>query len=109
VREVSRGEGRVTEGVGAEKWRGIRLAVSITAATPSDSPSASHLPQEEGLGLRRFASGGGIVGLRWACCAIVDAKEGRELGILPEMFGEVIGREIIQGPNEFAKGCRSRG
>jgi hypothetical protein len=33
----------------------------------------------------------------WACCAIVDAKEGGELGILPEIFSEVIGREIIQG------------
>jgi hypothetical protein len=40
---------RVTEGVGAEKWRGMTLAVFITAVTPSDSPSASHLPQEEGL------------------------------------------------------------
>jgi hypothetical protein len=36
---------RVTEGVGAESGRGITLAVFITAATPSDSPSASHLPQ----------------------------------------------------------------
>jgi hypothetical protein len=48
---------RVTEGVGAESGRGMRLAVFVTAVTPSDSPSASHLPQEEGLGLRRFASG----------------------------------------------------
>jgi hypothetical protein len=83
VREVSRGESRVTEGVGAESGQEgaesgqegaesgqegaesgqeITLAVAVTAATPSDSPSASHLPQEEGLGLRRFASGSGIRG-----------------------------------------------
>jgi hypothetical protein len=40
---------RVTEGVGAESGREMRLAVFVTAATPSDSPSASHLPQEEGF------------------------------------------------------------
>jgi hypothetical protein len=56
VREVSRGFCRVTEGVGAENGRGMRFAGFVTAATPSDSPSASHLPQEEGFGLRRFAS-----------------------------------------------------
>jgi hypothetical protein len=52
---------RVTEGVGAESGREITLAVAVAAATPSDSPSASHLPQEEGLGLRRFASEGCVV------------------------------------------------
>jgi hypothetical protein len=38
----------------------MTLAGFVAAATPSDSPSASHLPQEEGFGLRRFASGSGI-------------------------------------------------
>jgi hypothetical protein len=36
----------------------MRLAVFVAATTPSDSPSASHLPQEEGFSLRRFASDG---------------------------------------------------
>jgi hypothetical protein len=47
---------RVTEGVGAESGRKMTLAVFVAAVTPSDSPSASHLPQEEGFILRRFAS-----------------------------------------------------
>jgi hypothetical protein len=49
VREVSRGESRVTEGVGAESGQEIRLAVFVAAVTPSDSPSASHLPEELNL------------------------------------------------------------
>jgi hypothetical protein len=56
VREVARGEGRVTEGVGAESGRDgaengreITFVGFVAAATPSVSPSASHLPQEEGL------------------------------------------------------------
>jgi hypothetical protein len=49
VREVSRGFRRVTEGVGAESGQEITLAVFVAAVTPSDSPSASHLPQEEGF------------------------------------------------------------
>jgi hypothetical protein len=61
VREVSRGFRRVTEGVGAESGREMTLAVFVAAATPSDSPSASHLPQEEGFVLRRFASEGCVV------------------------------------------------
>jgi hypothetical protein len=58
---ASLGEGGVarrsrgTEGVGAESGREMTLAVFVAAATPSDSPSASHLPQEEGFVLRRFA------------------------------------------------------
>jgi hypothetical protein len=52
---------RVTEGVSAESGREMTLAGFVAAATPSDSPSASHLPQEEGFGLRRFASEGGVV------------------------------------------------
>jgi hypothetical protein len=51
---------RVTEGVGTESEQKMTLAVFITVATPSDSPSASHLPQEEGFVLRRFASEGAL-------------------------------------------------
>jgi hypothetical protein len=59
---VARGESRVTEEVDAQKGRKMTLAVFVTAVTPSDSPLASHLPQEEGFVLRRFALEGSTPG-----------------------------------------------
>jgi hypothetical protein len=53
---------RVTEGVGAESGWEMTLAVFVTAVTPSDSPSASHLPQEEGLGCDASRRKGGLSG-----------------------------------------------
>jgi hypothetical protein len=83
VREVSRGFRRVTEGVGAESGQDgaesgqeITLAVFVAAATPSDSPSASHLPQEEGLVFATLRVGTVVCGRdarapRWVALAVL--------------------------------------